>query len=184
MEWAVGWLAPSQWPGYAAFAFGLACFAQTDDLRFKVLMALECAAYALHFAMLGEHTAMASALLSLGRSLAAIRFRRPAVGLLFMALNVAAAVGWYAGPLSLLPTAASIIGTAALFFLKGVAMRVLMLCGTALWLVNNLLVGSVGGSALEACLLAANAMTIWRLLRGARASTAADGKKPAASGQG
>jgi hypothetical protein len=39
-------------------------------------------------------------------------------------------------------------------------MRVLMLCGTLLWLVNNLLVGSVGGSLLEACLVASNVWTI------------------------
>ncbi len=45
-------LALAQWPGYAAFAFGLACFAQADDRRFKIFMALECAAYALHFALL------------------------------------------------------------------------------------------------------------------------------------
>jgi hypothetical protein len=32
-------------------------------------------------------------------------------------------------------------------------------------LLNNLLVGSVGGSLLEACLLGANAATIWRLWR-------------------
>jgi hypothetical protein len=32
-------------------------------------------------------------------------------------------------------------------------------------LLNNVRVGSVGGSLLEACLLGANAMTIWRLWR-------------------
>jgi len=165
-----GWLAPAQWPGYLAFGFGLACFAQTDDRRFKVFMALECAAYALHFALMGQATAVASTLLSLGRSLAALHAPvawRPAAGLGFIALNGVAGVWLYAGPLSLLPIAASIIGTTALFFLQGVAMRALMLVGTGLWLVNNLLVGSVGGSLLEACLLLANALTIWRLRRAA-----------------
>jgi hypothetical protein len=168
-----GWLALAQWPGYLAFAFGLACFAQTDDRRFKVFMALECAAYALHFALLGQATAVASTLLSLGRSLAALHApvaRRPAAGLGFIALNGVAGAWLYTGPLSLLPIAASIIGTTALFFLHGVAMRVLMLVGTAIWLVNNLLVGSVGGSLLEACLLLANALTIWRLRRASGAA--------------
>ncbi len=168
-----GWLAPAQWPGYLAFAFGLACFAQTDDRRFKVFMALECAAYALHFALLGQATAVASTLLSLGRSLAALHAPvawRPAAGLGFIAANLVAGAWLYAGPLSLLPIAASVMGTTALFFLQGVAMRALMLVGTALWLVNNLLVGSVGGSLLEACLLLANGLTIARMLRARRAA--------------
>ncbi len=160
-----GWLAPAQWPGYAAFVFGLACFAQTDDRRFKIFMALECAAYALHFAMLGQGTAVASTLISLARSVAALKARTPAVGLLFIVLGLVSGAVLYAGPVSLLPIAAGVIGTSALFFLQGVPMRALMLVGTTLWLVNNLLIGSVGGSLLEACLLLANATTIVRMLK-------------------
>ena len=48
-------------------------------------------------------------------------------------------------------------------------MRVLMLCGTLLWLVNNLLAGSVGGSALEACLALSNLWTIRRMALDRRA---------------
>jgi hypothetical protein len=69
--------------------------------------------------------------------------------------------GW----LSLLPIAASCIGTTALFFLQGARMRALMLVGTLLWLVNNLLVGSIGGSALEAVLALTNLHTLWRMAR-------------------
>ncbi len=158
------WL-PAQLLGGLAFVFGMACFAQTDDRRFKVFMALECAAYALHFALLGQGTAVASTLISLGRSLAAIRARTPAVGLLFIALNLGAGVWLFAGWVSLLPIAASVIGTTALFFLQGLRMRLLMLLGTALWLVNNLIVGSIGGTALEACLLAMNTWTVARMWR-------------------
>lgn len=162
----VPWWAVAQWPGYAAFAFGMACFAQTDDRRFKIFMALECAAYALHFALLEQPTAVASTLISLARSLAALKARTLAVGLGFVLLNLVAGAWLYQGWISLLPIAASIIGTVALFFLHGVAMRVLMLGGTGAWLVHNLLIGSVGGSLLEACLLLANMATIVRLLRG------------------
>ena len=41
-------------------------------------------------------------------------------------------------------------------------MRAWMLLGTLLWLVNNLAVGSIGGSLLEACLALSNLRTIWR----------------------
>lgn len=154
---------PAQLTGYAAFAFGMACFAQTDDRRFKVFMALECAAYIVHFVLLGQPTAVASTAVSLGRSLASLKARTPELGLFFVVLSLGFGFWLYAGWTSLLPIAASCIGTTALFFLQGLRMRLLMLCGTLLWLVNNLLVGSVGGSLLEACLALSNLWTIRRL---------------------
>jgi len=123
------------------------------------------AEHARHFALLGQGTAVASTTVSLLRSLASLKARTPAVGLFFIALSLAFGAWLYTGWVSLLPIAASCIGTAALFFLQGLRMRLLMLCGTALWLLNNLLLGSVGGSLLEACLLASNAWTIRRMLR-------------------
>jgi hypothetical protein len=166
---SLAWLfSPAQLFGYAAFGFGMACFAQTDDRRFKVFMALECAAYVLHFLLLQQATAAASTAVSLARSLASIHARTPAVGLFFIGLSLAAGVWLHSGWVSWLPVAASCIGTTALFFLQGLRMRVLMLAGTALWLVNNLIVGSVGGSLLEACLMLSNLWTIRRLWRAER----------------
>jgi hypothetical protein len=162
----IAWLfTPAQLLGWLAFGFGMACFAQTDDLRFKVLMALECAAYVLHFLLLGQPSAAASTAVSLARALASIKARTPAVGLFFIGLALAGGVWLATSWVAWLPVAASCIGTTALFFLQGLRMRVLMLLGTLLWLVHNLLVGSVGGSVLEACLAAANLLTIWRLAR-------------------
>jgi hypothetical protein len=161
---------PAQLLGYLAFALGLACFAQTDDRRFKLFMALECLSYALHFALLGQPTAVASSLVSLGRSVAAIRSRSPWVAGFFIALSLGLGAWLQTGWLSLLPIAASCIGTTALFFLQGVRMRLLMLVGTLLWLVNNLVVGSIGGSLLEATIALTNGWTIWRLRRSARIS--------------
>ncbi|MDC8772895.1 YgjV family protein [Roseateles albus] len=156
---------PAQLFGYAAFALGVASFAQTDDRRFKIFMALECLSYALHFSLLGQPTAVASSLVSLGRSVAAIRSRSPWVAGFFIALSLSLGAWLQTGWLSLLPIAASCIGTTALFFLKGMQMRLLMLVGTLLWLANNLWVGSIGGSLLEATIAATNIMTLLRLRR-------------------
>ncbi|MFN3809413.1 MAG: YgjV family protein [Roseateles asaccharophilus] len=164
-------LSPAQLAGYAAFLLGLLCFAQTDDRRFKLFMALECLAYTLHFAMLDHPSAAASSLISLARSMAAIRWRRPAVGVFFIALSLGMGYALYSGWLSMLPILASCIGTFSLFFLHGLAMRMLMLLGTTLWLVNNVCVGSVGGVLLEACLLSTNLWTISRLWRRQRRSS-------------
>jgi hypothetical protein len=158
-------LSPAQLLGYAAFVFGVACFAQLDDRRFKLFMAAECAAYIGHFWLLGQPTAVASTTVSLLRSLASIKAKTPAVGIFFMLLSAGLGLWLMQGWLSLLPIAASCIGTFALFFLDGLRMRALMLLGTLLWLLNNLLVGSIGGTALEAVLALTNAHTIWRISR-------------------
>lgn len=159
------WATPAQALGGLAFLFGIACFAQRDDTRFKVFMALECAAYAAHFALLGQPTATASTLLSLGRSVAALHWPRPGVGWAFIAANLAAGAWLFSGWISLLPITSACIGTAALFFLRGRAMRAWMLVGTLLWVVHNVAVGSIGGTLLELCLLASNGWTLWRMSR-------------------
>ena len=71
-----------------------------------------------------------------------------------------------------LPLGASCLGTLALFLLQGIPMRLVMLCGTGLWVANNLIVGSIGGTALELVVAAVNATTIVRLWRQGRAAQA------------
>jgi len=62
-----------------------------------------------------------------------------------------------------LPLLASCIGTLALFLLSGIRMRLVMLLGTGCWLVNNILSGSIGGTALELVILVTNLRTIFTL---------------------
>jgi hypothetical protein len=60
------------------------------------------------------------------------------------------------------------IGTYSLFVLKGIQMRLGFLIGAMCWLINNILVGSIGGMLLEATLISVNITTIIRLLRDKR----------------
>jgi Bacterial inner membrane protein len=161
-------LSPAQWLGYLAFVSGVACFLQTDDRRFRRWMALECVAYVLHFWLLGQATAVASSLVSLGRSVASMYSRSRWLALGFVLINLG--LGWwlFQGWLSLLPIAASCLGTLALFLLQGLRMRLLMLAGTLCWVANNLIVGSIGGTLLELTVAAVNGLTIWRLWRAGR----------------
>jgi len=169
--WALAWAqasTPAQWPGWLAFGFGVACFVQTDDRRFRWLMAAECLSYALHFALLGQPAAMVSTLVSLARALVSLRWQGPGWALVFIGLNAALTAPLVRSPMSLLPLAASTCGTWALFRLQGVAMRALMLAGTLCWVLHNALAGSVGGTLLELVVAAVNARTIARLWRARR----------------
>lgn len=156
------WSIP-QLAGWGAFLFGMASFLQTSDRRFKQWMALECAAYVVHFVLLAQWTASASAAVSLGRSLAAVHYPFKAVGVVFMVLSLLCGAWLYTSWISWLPITASVLGTFALYFLSGIAMRLVMLCGTVFWLLHNYLVGSAGGTVLEGILCLVNVLTIWRL---------------------
>jgi len=64
------------------------------------------------------------------------------------------------------------IGTYAVFVLKGIQMRIAFILGAICWLINNILVGSIGGILLEATLISVNITTIIRLLREQKLSDA------------
>ncbi|MCB8748715.1 YgjV family protein [Rhodoferax sp. U2-2l] len=163
-----GWLDTAQLFGYAAFVLGVASFLQKTDRRFKIFMALECSAYMAHFMLLGNPSAAASSLVSVTRSVVSIYTRSVWIALIFVGINVAlgfklATVWW-----NWLPLMASTAGTLAMFLFTGIRMRLLMLLGTLFWIANNVLSGSIGGTALEVIIAATNSYTIYRLWAQAR----------------
>jgi hypothetical protein len=125
----------------------------------------ECIAYIVHFALLGNPTAVASSSLSMLRSLLSLYTRSVWVAVAIVAANIGFGLAIADKPSDWLPLTASCLGTVALFTLQGVPMRLLMLCGTELWIANNLIVGSIGGTALELVIAVINLTTIVRLLR-------------------
>lgn len=167
---ATDWFSPAQLFGYVAFVLGVGCFLQIDDRRFKWFMTGECLAYVVHFALLGNPTAVASSLISMTRSLLSLRTRSKWVAIVVVAANVGFGLAIATKPSDWLPLTASCLGTIALFTLQGIPMRLLMLCGTGLWIANNLIAGSIGGTALEVVVAAVNLVTIARMAREARIS--------------
>ncbi len=167
---ATDWFSPAQLFGYVAFVLGVGCFLQIDDRRFKWFMTGECLAYVVHFALLGNPTAVASSLISMTRSLLSLRTRSKWVAVVVVAANVGFGLAVATKPSDWLPLTASCLGTIALFTLQGIPMRLLMLCGTGLWIANNLIAGSIGGTALEVVVAAVNLVTIARMARDARIS--------------
>lgn len=166
----IDWFSPAQCVGYAAFVLGVGSFLQTDDRRFKLLMAGECLAYVVHFALLGNPTAVASSSMSLLRSLLSLRTRSVWLAGAIIAVNLALGLVLAKHASDWLPLAASCLGTLALFLLQGIPMRLVMLCGTALWIANNVIAGSIGGTALEVVIAVVNGVTILRMARQSRAA--------------
>jgi hypothetical protein len=155
---------PAQCVGYVAFVVGVTAFLQKSDRRLKFFNGSECLVYAIHFTLLGNLSAAASALISGTRSLSALKTRSPLLAVLFIALNLSlgrvfakTAADWF-------PIVASCLATAAIFFMQGIRMRLLLLISTFFWLANNFVSGSIGGTALECVIATANIVTMVRML--------------------
>jgi len=173
-------LSPAQLFGYLAFILGVSSFLQKNDRHFKLYMFAECIAYILHFSLLGNPTAVASSAISAARSALSLYTRSAwvagAVVLTNLALGLSLVEHWW----NWFPLLASCIGTLALFLLTGVRMRIVMLFGTFLWIANNIISGSIGGTALECVILAVNSHTIWRMRREAQQLSGAPLKEESA----
>ncbi len=160
---AASFASPAQIVGYVALVLGVAAFLQRCDTRLKVLISAESIAYVVHFILLGNYPASGSALVSCLRNLTSIKSRSPWWILVFIAVNVAIGLLFAKGFTGWLPVTASCLATVAVFRLQGIVFRLVLLVCTLLWLVNNILSGSIGGTVLEAIIAAINLTTITRM---------------------
>jgi hypothetical protein len=165
-------LSPAQLLGYLALVLGVAGFLQRDDRRLKALVAAECAVYVVHFALLGRPSASASALVSGVRLTASIWFRSAWIAAASAAATVGVALAIGTTGTGWIPVFGSSLGGIALFTMRGIPMRLVLLVSTACWLVNNVLAGSVGGTILESLVGAASLWTIVRLKLASRTAAA------------
>jgi len=159
------YFSPAQLVGYVAFLLGVTAFAQRIDWRLKFLVASECVVYTLHFFLLGNNPAAASALISATRTFLSLKTRSPWVAGFMLAINVILGAVLATTWTSWFSVAAGCSGTVAVFFLKGIGMRLLLLVATLCWLTNNILSGSIGGTLLEGIIAVVNTVTILRLWR-------------------
>lgn len=149
-----------------ALGFCIAGFASKRDDRLMVLLISANVAFALQFALFGSWTAAALSALVIVRIVLARRYPRSIpVMLLVLAASLVAAVLTWRSMVDLCAVAAAVLGTVGMFMLRGIPMR-LMLAGAAIaWMLNNILIGSIGGTIAEAMVLATNVITIIRLVR-------------------
>lgn len=155
----------AQWLGFLSFALGISTFYQKDDRKLKLVMLIFQFNNVLHFYLLGSDISTISTLLSFLRTATAIKTSSKLVAAAFVIVSIALGLWIADGPLDLLPILGSILGTIAVFLLKGIQMRIAFIIGAICWLANNIIVGSIGGSLLEATLLTVNLFTIMRLYR-------------------
>jgi hypothetical protein len=161
---------PAQAVGYIALILGVTSFLQKNDRRLKFFNAVQSLVYGLHFILLGHLPACASALVSSLRSFLALRSRSLWLGALMIAANLGLGVAFVTSWAGWLPVIGSCIATFAIFAMRGIPFRLVLLASTLLWLANAIVTGSIGGTVLELANATINISTMIRLARSQAAS--------------
>jgi hypothetical protein len=167
----MGLFSPAQLVGYIALVLGITAFLQKSDQRLKFFNATQSLFYALHFVLLGNLPASASSLTSSVRSFLALRYRSWALCTVMFSANIGLGLAFARTRAGWLPIIGSCIATVAIFTLKGIPFRAMLLASTLLWLANNLITGSIGGTLLELANATLNITTMIRMLRAAALPT-------------
>ncbi|MHB0774891.1 YgjV family protein [Halomonas sp. WWR20] len=152
-----------------ALALCIVAFASKRDDRLLVILIFANVAFALHFVLFESWVAAGLTALIVLRIILVRHFKGswPMMLAILTASLAMAALTWQR-PLDLLPLIATVLGTVGMFILRGIPMR-LFLAGAALaWTLNNLFIGSIGGTLAEALILITNFVTIARLARDRR----------------
>jgi hypothetical protein len=156
---------PAQVVGYIALILGVTAFLQKDDRRLKFFNAVQSLVYGLHFILLGHLPASASSLVSSLRSFLALRYRSMWLGAAMIAANLALGAVFVTSWAGWLPVIGSCVATFAIFTMRGIPFRLVLLSSTLLWLANNIVTGSIGGTILELANAGINISTMIRMAR-------------------
>jgi hypothetical protein len=151
--------------GYITFLLSITAFFQMRDRRLKVWLTGQNLLYASHFFLMDNPAAMFSALLSATRNALSIYTRALWVALLLLFVNVLLGFAVINTIWNLLPLLGTAAATLSMFLLQGIRLRLGLFCSTLLWLTNNILIGSIGGTAMELMIAFINGITIFRLYR-------------------
>lgn len=158
-----------QFFGLVALVICLVAFASKNDDRLLVLLISANVAFALQFVFFASWTAAVLTLLVIVRIILARRYvgSKAVMAAVIVANFVATALTWQSA-VDILPLMAAMFGTLGMFMLRGIAMRVVLGLAALCWMLNNLAIGSVGGTLAEGLIVVTNMVTIIRMARAKR----------------
>lgn len=150
--------------GLVALVLCLVAFASKKDDRLFAILISANVAFALHFVFFNSWVAVGVTSLIVLRIILVRRYKgNMAIMMFILMASLTVALLTWQRPIDIFPVTAAILGTVGMFMLRGIPMR-LFLAGAALaWTINNLLIGSIGGTLAEALILVTNLITIGRM---------------------
>lgn len=151
--------------GHATLILSMVTFSRKHDGHFRAWLTAQNLLYATHLFLMGNLAGMAGAMLSATRNILSFRTRSMAVALILLAANVLLGFVFVKAAWNAIPLIATGIATISMFRLQGLELRYGMFCATLLWLINNILTGSISGTAMEIMIAIMSSITIHRLRR-------------------
>lgn len=152
--------------GLVALGFCIAGFANKNDDRLMVLLISANVAFALMFAFFASWTAAALTVLVILRIALARKFQGSwRIMAVILAINLLVAAATWRVPTDIFPLTAAVLGTVGMFMLRGIPLRIVLGLAALAWMLNNIVIGSVGGTLAEGMVLVTNLITIVRLYR-------------------
>ncbi|USD67836.1 YgjV family protein [Vibrio sp. SCSIO 43136] len=149
--------------GLVAFLIGVSAFFQKDGHKFRLhLMVFQCV-LVVHFAMMEAWVAAAGCGISAIRSYVSTKTQSVKVMAFFVAALWLFGLPQMNHGYELLTIIGASVATYGLFCTQGITMRILILFNSCCWLTNNIFIGSIGGTMMEATFIVSNLITIYRL---------------------
>lgn len=145
-----------------AICFDLLSFQFKERPKIIACLVVSCLLISSHFAILGYWTATGLGLLATVRFLASLLTTSKKVMALFMCASIIVSVVSYNGILSILSGLGSLFGTAGTFCKDDKRLRQIILIGTSLWLVHNILAKSPTAVLMEALFITSNLVGYYR----------------------
>lgn len=149
--------------GFLGYAVGITLCLQKDDSRFRFLLLCMCLIMAMHFALLSSYLSACLCLINGARTYFAGKTKSIWVMGGFIAIIWATGLSQATEPYQLLPVVTSTLATYGLYRASGIKLRLLFLSNNTGWMINNFLLGSIGGTLMEATFILMNLITIYRL---------------------
>ena len=145
-----------------AICFDLLSFQFKERSRIIACLVISCTLISIHFALLGHWTATGLGLLATVRFLSSLFTTSKRVMAIFMLASVAIMIFTFNGLLSILSGSGSLFGTAGTFCRDDRRLRQLMLIGTGLWLIHNILAGTPMAVLMEILFITSNLVGYYR----------------------
>lgn len=149
--------------GYAAYTISLIAATQKKDKKLFLLFSFSNALFSLHQFLLGNLSAAASKIIVGTRMLLNIRFKGAVIAFPFATIAVVSGYYTYQTPVSVLPVIAVVLATFVAAYSGGIKLRICFIVCCSLWLIHNIVRGSIGGSIEETTNIILYASTIWRM---------------------
>ena len=149
--------------GFLGYLIGITLSLQKDDAKLRFLLVCMCAVMMVHFALLGSYISACMCILNGARTYFSGKTKSRRVMLSFIALMWLLGLSQFTEYYQLITILTSSLATYGLYRTSGIQMRLLFLTNNVGWTINNYIVGSIGGTLMEATFIIMNLITIYRL---------------------